>query len=132
MGTGAVTFTDGARRIVVVDDEAEMRALLRDFLAAQGYPVEAFASAGAALTALTPDSAAVISDFDLGGGSTGLDFLKAVKARYPTLPIFLMTAHPSRELEAEAKSVGVCDCLTKPFPLSLLAQVLRRTLSSEH
>lgn len=127
-----------SKTIAVVDDEPEMRSLLRDFLTAQGYQVECFSSATGAIEAMESRKghknghqhrfAAIISDFSMGGGLNGMDFLRSVRQGHPDLPFLLITAHSSQEQALEAKKAGASGYLAKPFPLSQLADALDNTL----
>lgn len=122
------------KTIAIVDDEPEMRYLLRDFLATQGYRVECFSSSACALKALESQSGhrfiAVISDIHMGSGMSGMDLLKLIKQEYPSLPVLLITAYNTKLQAEEAKKAGAHDYLTKPFSLSLLALALQNALRS--
>ncbi|MFC6726004.1 PAS domain S-box protein, partial [Halobium palmae] len=54
----------------------------------------------------------VVSDYDMGA-TNGLDFLRAVRGRYPNLPFVLFTGKGSEEIASEAVSAGVTDYLQK-------------------
>ena len=120
----------------MVDDDAEMRMLIRDFLTSQGYQVEVFSYPAGAINALkngdengrVPRYAAVVSDIKMGGGMNGMDFLRLVKSQYPDLPVLLITAYGNPEQKVVAKKAGAFEFLTKPFPLSLLANALQQAL----
>lgn len=122
-----------SKTIAVVDDQPEMRQLLRDFLTTQGYRVECFSSSTGAIKALEnqnghPRFAAIVSDVNMGGGMNGMDLLKSIKEEHPDLPVLLITAHSTKFQADEAKKAGAYDYLTKPFPLSRLANALQSVL----
>src|SRR3989344_4750885 len=97
-------------RVLVVDDDADM---LR--LQAAGYDVVAVGSAEAALAQL--DMARpqlVLSDVRLPGRD-GLALFDEVRARHPSLPVILLTAHGTIPDAVEATSRGVFTYLTKPY-----------------
>ncbi|CAN7379076.1 sigma 54-interacting transcriptional regulator [Acidovorax sp. LjRoot117] len=102
-------------RILVVDDDADMLRLLSLRLNAAGYEVIAVGSAEAALAQL--DMARpqlVLSDVRLPGRD-GLALFDEVRARHPSLPVILLTAHGTIPDAVEATSRGVFTYLTKPY-----------------
>ncbi|MBX9832254.1 MAG: response regulator, partial [Burkholderiaceae bacterium] len=101
-------------RILVVDDDADMLRLLSLRLNGAGYDVVAVTSAEAALAQL--DMARpqlVLSDVRLPGRD-GLALFDEVRARHPSLPVILLTAHGTIPDAVEATSRGVFTYLTKP------------------
>ncbi|WP_295856054.1 sigma 54-interacting transcriptional regulator [uncultured Xylophilus sp.] len=101
--------------ILVVDDDADMLRLLSMRLTAAGYRVTAVSSAESALNQL--DIAVpqvVLSDVQLPG-KDGLALFDTVRARHPSLPVILLTAHGTIPDAVEATSRGVFSYLTKPF-----------------
>jgi CheY-like chemotaxis protein len=104
------------KKILVVDDEAVVRTMLVRLLERSGYDVIEAESAPEVLPAIeaNDDVSLVICDLNLAGAS-GTDLLESVRARYPELPIVLVTgaAYPW-QVEA-ATRVGVRRVLFKPF-----------------
>ena len=88
-------------RIVLVDDDADHRALLRDRLLQLGLPVEVVGEAGDAASGLalirTSDPDLVLLDIEMPGGS-GLDLMQALQER--RCEVVLVTAHPGHTHEA--------------------------------
>ena len=122
--------------IAVVDDDVEMRTMIKDFLVSQGYQVEVFPSAAGVMRALNLEPGhqngrrftALISDIRMGGGMDGMELLKSIKEQHASLPVLLITAYGTKEQETLAREAGAFDFLTKPFPLSRLANALERAL----
>lgn len=125
-------------RIVVVDDDREMRSLLEDFLRAEGYEVRVFQAATAALDALGPggelgpeteagDVDAVISDIKMPEVD-GLEFTACLQKIRPELPIILMTAFGSIETAIEAMRRGAFHYVIKPFKLVEMGVNVQRAL----
>ena len=132
--------------IVVVDDDAEMRGLLQDFLGSDGYRVTCFHSAVEALAALRPDGIlapdsgadvdAVISDITMAH-MDGMQFLKTMKVERPEIPVVLITAFGSIDTAIEAMRNGAYHYVVKPFKLAEMSvtvehAVERRQLSREN
>jgi DNA-binding NtrC family response regulator len=94
-----------------------------------GFIVRAFADASTALEQYkTAGCDIVITDMKMPGMS-GLDFLKAVHAISPDLPVIVMTAYGTVENAVEAMKSGAVDYLTKPFSIDELDIVMNKVLS---
>jgi DNA-binding NtrC family response regulator len=116
------------RKIVIVDDEADVRLPLRRFLAGKGYAVLEADSVGALRSLLRGESAdAAVVDFSLPDGD-GLDVLRSIKAQDPTVPVVLLTAHGSIDLAVKAVKEGAEQFFTKPVELPALLVVIERAL----
>jgi len=114
--------------VMIVDDDAEMRALLRDALERDGFDVSE--DAGDRLEALLegrpPD--AMVLDKQMAGGN-GLDLLSGIRRRHPGLPVIVVTAFGGTEVEAEALRRGATYYIDKPFRVARLLVMLRAALS---
>ena len=129
--TAAVPTARGAR-LLVVDDDADMLRLLSMRLMSAGYQVTAVTSAESALTQLEIEHPQlVLSDVRLPGRD-GLALFDEIRKRHPTLPVILLTAHGSEQLVRIASSRGACGCLSKPFDIDEIAQVVERALGRQH
>lgn len=118
-----------AARILIVDDEPSILDLLVRLLSRSGYTVRVADTGEAALAALAAEAFdAVMVDKNLPG-MTGLEVLRAVERRHPHTVSIMMTAFPSFEAEADARSLGARGFLLKPFAirdvLETVADVLR-------
>lgn len=115
-------------RILVVDDEANMRLGLAEVLERDGYSVTAVDSGTAALAELAGRGyALVVSDMRMPGMS-GVELLRAVQEREPGLPMLLMTAYGTVEDAVSAMKGGAREFLTKPFSPQDLLHVVKETL----
>lgn len=112
--------------VLVVDDEKNMRLSLKTVLSDERYPVRTVESAEEALALLErEDFFMVITDARLGGMS-GYEFLAKARARWPDLPVLMITAYATPKLAVEAIQAGAIDYLAKPFaPEELLHAVAR-------
>lgn len=120
-------MTAGPRRVFVVDDEEPIRRALRLLLQAEGISVRTFASAGEALAALdTERPDCVLTDYHMPG-MNGIELIRDVRRRYPSLPLVMMTGtdDPGRIDIAERVHL-----LQKPFDVAALARLLA-TLADE-
>ncbi len=113
-------------RVLIVDDEPNIRHTLRVALEAMGHTVgEAVTSAEAVRNMeRTPYDVALV-DLRLGGES-GLDLLEPLQAQRPRLAVVLITAHASVDTAVEAMRRGAFDYLPKPFTPAQVRGVLER------
>ncbi len=116
-------------RILIVDDDAEMVALLRDRLARREYAVDVETSPASALARLaSEDFDAVVTDVRMRGMS-GLELCERVTASRPGLPVLVITAFGDLDTAVGAIRAGAWDFLTKPFELEeLIFRLERATL----
>jgi two-component system response regulator GlrR len=127
--TAATPSTAPAPRILVVDDDADMLRLLSMRLHAAGYRVSAVASAEAALAQLDIERPQlVLSDVRLPGRD-GLALFDEVRARHPSLPVILLTAHGTIPDAVEATARGVFGYLTKPYDGRELLDKIKQALA---
>ena len=116
-------------RVLVVDDDADMLRLLSLRLQAAGYDVVAVGSAEAALTQLEiARPQLVLSDVRLPGRD-GLALFDEVRARHPSLPVILLTAHGTIPDAVEATARGVFTYLTKPYDGKELLEKIAQALA---
>jgi DNA-binding NtrC family response regulator len=115
-------------RILVVDDEEDIRRPLRRFLVGKGYDVveaESLASTQEAARRQRVDVAIV--DFSLPDAD-GLEVLRLLKSLDPSLPVVLLTGHGTIDLAVKAIKEGAEQFLTKPVELPALLVVIERGL----
>jgi DNA-binding response OmpR family regulator len=118
-------------RILVVEDEAGIRAFLARAFEAEGFQVEVVADGETGLArALTGDYQFVILDLLLPG-LDGLDVLREMHSGRPGLPVLILSARSDLPTKLRGFELGAVDYLAKPFSLNeLLARTrvqLRRT-----
>ncbi len=113
-------------RVLIVDDEPNIRRTLRVALEAMGHAVEEAPGSREALAAARgrPFDVALV-DLRLGGDS-GLDLLEPLLAESPRLAVVLITAHASIDSALEAIRRGAFDYLPKPFTPGQVRAVLER------
>jgi two-component system, response regulator FlrC len=116
-------------KVLLVEDDRALREALVDTLMLGGHVCRAVDCAEAALKALGQESfSLVISDVNMPG-MDGHQLLALIRARYPQLPVLLMTAFGAVERAVDAMRQGAADYLVKPFePKTLLDLVARHAL----
>lgn len=117
-------------RLLLVEDDASVRATLSTFLELEGFDVEMAASSEAAFRKLASESfPVVLSDIYLDS-RTGLDILEEAKSRNPDCMVVLMTGRGSMETVVAATRGGAFDYVAKPFDLDDILTVLRRAVAA--
>ncbi len=119
-------------RVLLVEDDAAVRASTRRLLETLGCEVIEAAAAAPALAALAEDAAIglVLSDVILPGETTGVELAKAAAARRPALKIILMSGYPERSFRKNGAPEIPFPLLRKPFSGSELAQALTAALGT--
>jgi two-component system OmpR family response regulator len=111
--------------ILLVEDDAMLAEAVEGGLRQQGWAVERAGDVAAARLALTDHAfGAVLLDLGLPRGS-GLDVLRAMRARYDATPVLIMTARDQLSERIHGLDAGADDYLVKPFPLDELYARLR-------
>ena len=119
---------DGAGRILIVDDDAEMRELVCDVLQDRGHTCSCAGSGREALQQLSQEEYAVILTDLRMKGMLGTELLAEVKREHPDIGVILMTAFGSVETAVEAMKQGASDYLTKPVKSDELVRVVERVM----
>jgi two-component system response regulator PilR (NtrC family) len=115
-------------RILVVDDEASMRDMLRIVLRRDGYDVTVAENGRAAIAALNEQRVdLLLSDIRMPD-VTGVDVLRAAKESNRGVVAFMMTAFASTDTAVEAMRLGASDYFTKPFSMDELRLKIRQHL----
>jgi len=103
------------KKIVVVDDEKDMRGFLEILLRRNGYSVMSFPDARKAIDYCSSNPFdLVITDMRMPG-MDGVGLLKELKAIDEGVPVIMITAYASVDTAIEAMKAGAFDYLTKPF-----------------
>jgi DNA-binding response OmpR family regulator len=115
-------------RVLVVEDDRKVAGFVQEGLRQEGYAVDVLheGTAAGAHTA-TVDYDAVVLDLMLPGRS-GLQVLRDIRARSPSLPVLILTARDSVEARVAGLDSGADDYMAKPFALAELSARLRALL----
>jgi DNA-binding NtrC family response regulator len=119
-------------RILVVDDELLIRWSLGEALTAAGYAVVEGRDAAEARQALRdqdhkPDL--VVLDYRLPD-SNDLGLLTTIRNEAPTVPVILMTAYGTAEVEKGAMDLGAYRVVSKPFEVQDMASLVTEALAA--
>jgi DNA-binding NtrC family response regulator len=121
-------LTPVRRRILVVDDDPDCRALLATSLEDAGYATVCVGSGDAALASLdTEDADVVVTDLEMPG-LDGLQLSQRIAQNHPGVPVVVITAFGNLENAVEAMRAGAYDFLTKPLDQRTLAVRIERVM----
>jgi len=116
-------------KILVVDDEPDIRDILSEDLGRRGYTVATEETAEGGRNSIQRGNFdALILDLNLGQGGDGLTLLKDVRAHDPDLCVIIITGYATADSAIEALHRSADDYLQKPFELEALAHGLERAL----
>lgn len=119
-------------RILLIEDDEQIRTLLSQRLAREGYEVKAAASGRAALALLeTHIFDAALIDIHLPD-MTGIDVLEAAKRRDPEIDAVIMTGYPEVQTAVQALRLGAYDYLIKPLEWVSLQHLLKRVVERRY
>ena len=119
------------RRVLVVDDEQNLRHMLQTLLKREGYEPVGVASVEGALKELEDRSYdIVITDLRMPGQS-GLELVDEVRRRNLGTTVVVMTAYGSRDIAIEAMKRGAYDYISKPFEADEIILLLRKAEERE-
>ncbi len=119
-----------ALKVAIVDDEADMRQSISQWLALSGFDTETYDSADEALKHITADfEGVVVSDIKMPG-MDGMAFLKRLMTMDSGLPVILITGHGDVPMAVEAMRVGAFDFLEKPFNPDRMTELAKRATSA--
>lgn len=114
--------------LLVVDDELSMRELLEYLFIKEGYRVDSAESGAQAIKMQDKTTYdLIVCDIRLGD-ITGLDVLRAAKAKHPNIVVIMISAYVTAEVAVEAMNEGAYDYVPKPFDNDELLETIARAL----
>jgi len=120
------------QRILVVDDENDLRMLMAERLGMEGYNVTEAARVKEAVKMLSQtDYDLMLLDVRLPDG-TGLDVLKYMRESGKNFPVIMLTGTTGLDIAVESVRLGARDYVTKPAKLSYLLHSIREILTGEN
>jgi two-component system response regulator HydG len=117
-------------RILIVDDDLEMREALEGLFSAEGYACEAVPDASSALSLVSPQTFdAVVSDVRMEG-MDGLELLDTLNVTHPALPVVLLTGNGGIDQAIDAIKRGAFGYAVKPCKEGELEKVVAKALAA--
>ncbi|MFO7568683.1 MAG: sigma-54 dependent transcriptional regulator [Smithellaceae bacterium] len=119
-------------KVLVVDDELNMRLVLSAMLKKEGYDVASAADGHEALQILAAGRiAAVVTDLKMPR-IDGMELLRRMSEEHPEVPVVMITAHGTVATAVEALKKGALDYITKPFELEELKSVISKAVKTRN
>ncbi len=124
-------ITGGFRRVLVVDDEENIRLMLGTILEQEGFEVNE-ANGGSAALALMAESPPdlLLTDVRMAG-MTGIALLKEVRSRYPDVVVVVMSAYGNVDSALEAMKLGAYDYIAKPFKPAEIVLLIQKAVERD-
>ena len=121
-----------AHDILIVDDEADIRALIAGILEDEGYSTREAANSDAAIEAVRARRPSlIVQDIWLQGSKLdGLGILSEVKRDHPDVPVVMISGHGNIETAVEAIKIGAYDFIEKPFQTDRLLIIVERAIEA--
>ena len=115
------------KRILIADDEINIRRVLEAILRRDGYDVVTAANGEEALAGMSRGVHTVITDLKMPG-LDGMGLLRRLSVDFPDVPVVMITAHGSVENAVEAVKLGAFDYVEKPFDQEQIRQIVAKAL----
>lgn len=117
--------------ILIVDDEEQIRELLKKYFTDSGYDVVTASGGEDAIRKFAPEKFdCVISDFAMPDRD-GLDVLKTIRNQDRRVVFLMVTGYPSLDIAIKAIKEGASDYITKPFHLEDIKIKVERALNEK-
>jgi two-component system nitrogen regulation response regulator GlnG len=117
-------------KILVIDDDPEVRMATRDFLSSKGYEVSVAEGGREALRQLDASPADVVLLDVAMPDMDGMETLKRIVSAHPNVPVIMVTANADIEITSKVLQLGAADYVPKPFDLDYLDQAISIQLSA--
>jgi CheY-like chemotaxis protein len=119
-------------RVLLVEDDAEVRSVVRTFLHGLGCTVTVCASGEQALLELGHEAEArfdlLLSDIALGAGMRGTQLAAEAQARHPNIGVLLMSGFSAELLDADREAPASWELLRKPYSREEMARAIARVV----
>lgn len=120
----------GIGKILIVDDEVELKNILVEALTSQGYETTGFTSGGEALVALRAEAFDVLLTDLMMPGMDGITLVRESLQIDPHLVCLMMTGQGTIQTAVDAMKEGAFDYVLKPFRLQTVLPVLTRAMNT--
>jgi len=115
--------------ILIIDDELVILEYLKTILTKLGYDVRtACDGLSGCNEAKNQDVNLIISDLNMPGEMSGMNFIRKLRNLRPDCPVVVLTGYPTADRFKETSEIGVIEFLTKPFEIPFLNSILKRLL----
>ena len=113
-------------KVLVVDDEANLRKVLATMLRRTGYDVTVAADGEQGLAEFLKSGADIVVTDLVMPKMGGMELLRSVNSSNPDVPVIIITAHGTVDSAVEAIKLGAFDYITKPFDQTEIQSVIAK------
>jgi len=118
-------------RVLLVEDDRDIRGALREFLEGSGFAVDEAADGFEGIERFrTLRHDIVVSDIQMPR-MKGIDLLRRIRQIEPEASVVLVTGHPSMDVAIEGMKEGACDFIIKPFSLKKVLFIVTRLMEEK-
>ena len=114
-----------SKRVLIADDEINIRRVLEAILRRDGYEVVTAANGEEALAGMSREVNTVITDLKMPG-IDGIEVLKRVKQSRPEIEVIILTGHGSEQDRKTCEDLGAFAYLQKPVDIDVLTETLKK------
>ena len=118
-------------RILIIEDDEEMRSLLKDSLEEEGFETDSVSNGSDAFRKLVKEPFNLIITDVRMPGLTGLDILPGIKKLQPEVPVIVITAFGSEEVYRRSIKRGAAGYLEKPIHTNKLKTLIHEMVFSK-
>ncbi|MCK5285376.1 MAG: sigma-54-dependent Fis family transcriptional regulator [Alphaproteobacteria bacterium] len=118
--------------ILIVDDEEDIRNLIKGILEDEGYSVSVASNSSSAYDLIKehPPSLVILDIWLRGSEDDGLEILSCIKKDYPYIPVIMISGHGTIETAVSSIKQGAYDFIEKPFKSNRLLLMIQRALET--
>ena len=117
-------------RVLIVDDETNIRKVLKALVEQQGYSASEARDGMEAISALKKEEIhTIITDLRMPH-LDGMGLLKRVSDQYPDIPVIIITAHETVDSAVSALKLGAFDYISKPFEKQEMVHVIEKAINT--
>lgn len=118
------------QKVLIVDDEEDVRLFVADFLSERDFSVDTAASGEEALEKFQKTAFDIVLLDIMMPGIDGIECLERIKKQYPKTAVIMITALKDDNRMAKAKKLGAANYIIKPFSLNYLETELTQLIRS--
>lgn len=118
--------------VLVVDDEENLRMILKDELSRKGYNVKVSANGTEALNIIDEDEPDVVLLDIVMPKPDGMSVLKSIKQNHPDCEVIMLTAYGAIDTAIESMKLGAYDYVTKPYNLSEILILIQKAKEKKY
>ena len=114
-----------SKKILIVEDEKEIRDILSHFFKEHGYETDCAVDADEALDKVSKDHQVIFLDLKLPGSMDGMELCRKIRPQFPRASIYALTGYATLYELSDCRKAGFDDYFTKPANLDMLLMAVK-------